>query len=154
MSQQSKEYQKALSYSLRIISYRDYSEKRVRMKLEKRYEKEIIDKVISELMDCKYINESRSIKSYLKERMQYNLWGPFKIYRSLLNKGYKKDLIKRELDKLSSDEVLNYCKKALLNYCTKQNKDIEKDKLYRFLYGRGFSHDTIMRSLEQEGFLQ
>jgi regulatory protein len=154
MSQRSKEYQRALSYALRLISFRDYSEKRIRLKLSKRYEKEIIDEVISELIESRYLDETRSIKNYLKERMQYNLWGPFKVYRSLLNKGYKRDLIKNELDKLSSDEVLNYCKQALLNYCTKQNKDIEKDKLYRFLYGKGFPHDVIMQSLEQEGYLQ
>ncbi|MFP4457448.1 MAG: regulatory protein RecX [Clostridia bacterium] len=154
MIQASRDYQRALSYALRLISYRDYSEKRIRAKLEKRYTKEIIDKVILEMIDNRYIDEKRSIKNYLKDRMQYNLWGPYKIYRSLLNKGYKKELIKSELDKISNDEVLNYCKQALLNYCAKQNKDIEKDKLYRFLYGRGFPSDVIMRSLEQEGYLQ
>src|SRR6056297_2900710 len=112
MRQTSKDYQRASAYSLRLISYRDYSEKRIRRKLEKRYDREIIDKLISYLIEKRYIDESRSINNYLKDRMQFNLWGPYKIYRSLLNKGYKKELIQKELDKISNHEVLNYCKQA------------------------------------------
>ncbi len=123
-------------------------------KLFRRYDSSVIDSIISQLKEYGYLNEENAINNYIRERLKYNLWGPFKIQRSLLSKGYKRDYVEKAIDSISNEEVLNYCKEALENYSAKQNTDIEKDKIYRFLYGRGFPHALIMESLRQKGYLQ
>lgn len=148
---------KAYNYAIRILAKRDYSVFKMKQKLKERsFESDIIDKVVSTLVEQNYLRENEYIRMRIKH---------------LLIKGYANPFIHRKLEQeklKANDEMINQLREenALTTHDTLirlvekklRNKPIPnefnqkmklKAKVSNFLISKGYSFDEINSALSE-----
>jgi len=141
-------YRKALNTALRILTRRDHSKHELSQKLKARgYAGEIIDKVISQCERFDYIDDERTTQVFIRQ-LQRKGYGRKRIQFELNSKGLHGEHAQTVLSKSISDadECLSAEKiyqKLARRFDREKDAIKRKDKIYRFLYGRGFSKAAI-----------
>ena len=147
MYSSNEEYSKALKYCLNILSKRDYSKRRIFEKLQTRgYSTKTINEIIDYLAEKNYLNEARAVENLIYFKLEHKHWGPYKIKSNLFKKGYEIEIINKALNNIEIEQLLHCCKSAIKDY-GKHNLNMKPDKLYRFLFNRGFSDFIIKQCL-------
>ncbi len=150
----SEEFQRAYSYTIRILSKRDYSIHKLSQKLKERgFDQVTIDTVIDELVVKKFVNEENYAESKIKGWMQ---------------KGHSQDLISQKLEleniyvddifiqsvfdeyKISEDSQLKQLvEKKCRSIKSKEMLDFNfKKKLIRYLMSKGHSFDLAQQAID------
>ncbi len=102
-------YLKAIHY----ISYQMRTISEVKKHLSKDTQNEkLINRIILELKNNKYVNDSTYVKEYVRDKIEYDLVGPKYIREKLITKGIHYDLITNEL--LQFDEEKQYEKVSMI----------------------------------------
>lgn len=143
--------EKFYNYALRFLSYRPRSEKEIRDKLKTRkVESSIIDKVISKLIQKKFINDEEFAKGWMESRLRFKPRSLRLIKLELKQKGIDPETINNLL--LATDSDLESAKK-LVERKIKRLKDLSKQEIYekvgRYLASKGFSWDIIKKSIDE-----
>ena len=137
--------QKSFDY----LSRRLHSTQELKMKLlQKKYDKRLIQIVLEELQEKKYLNDADFTEKFITERIYFKKSGSRKIKSELLKKGIPIALIEEKL-KLVIDEnesyenALELGKKKMLSL-SKRGFDEKKIrlKLFAFLVAKGYDFDT------------
>lgn len=114
---------------------------------------EDIDEIVAYLYKEKFLDDSRYIRMYVRDKSRFNKWGRQKIGFMLAQKGLKGSLVSEIMDEvLDADDSLSVLVELLRNkQRTIKAKDVydEKAKLYRFAAGRGFGSEEIKRALSK-----
>ncbi len=138
-----------LQYALDLIAMRDRSVAEIRKKMrEKEIDSKIVEDVIQNLIDKKFLDDERFVKNYISSQKRQGRYGKFRIVQKLIRFGIGQELIdniKSELDgKSEYDRAEELAEKWL-------QRNLQKDKLYeklgRFLAGRGFEIDIVKEIL-------
>jgi regulatory protein len=152
-------YRKALNSALRILSRRDHSILELHKKLEARgFLEEHIRRVVAECRRLGYLDDERAAHALI-ERFKYKGCGARRIRFELRQSGLSGDHIVDLLQKrLSSEEELGLARRALerkLKTCPTTEAALTlKGRLYRFLFGRGFSESAIRAALDELSTIQ
>lgn len=115
-------------------------------------DKVIIEKVISQLIDEKYIDENRFAGFYARDKFRFNKWGKQKIAWHLRRKKIDQEIIKDVLNKLDDrdyNETLFLLMKEKERGLPVNDPYKKKAALIRFAVSRGFEFDQIMKTLER-----
>jgi len=134
----------------RLLSYRWYTKKEIETKLiQKGYSKEMVQVVISELEEMRYLDDQRFTMNWIEGRAQRKLLGKKRLKQELKDKGIEERIILQKLEDFFSAgkdlelALLAARKKASLS------RDLDKDKLKRrladFLQRRGFDYQIIKK---------
>jgi regulatory protein len=143
-------YPKALNTALRILTGRDHSKSELIRKLKQRgFSPEDIAKAVSECERLDYINDERTAGVYINQMIRKG-HGLNRIRHEMNKKGLTGQRIQNILDQIESDIDEAQGAERILEKNIKRferEKDLKKrrDKIYRFLYARGFSQDTIRK---------
>ena len=132
-------YEKALvfiDFKMRTISE---VKKRLRKEIK---DEDLINKVIKRLKDDKYLNDDFYVRTYLNEKLEYDLVGPGYIKEKLILKGVHYDLIDQHLIKFT--EKYQYDK---INQIIKNETKFKIKKTYQKAYL------SLKRKLVTKGFL-
>lgn len=149
-------YQKALNTALRILTRRDHSKHELTQKLKMRgYAGKVIDEVITECERFEYINDERTVRVFIRQ-LHRKGYGRKKIRFELNLKGFRGKHIQTVLSKSISDADEHQCAERIFQKHVRRfdrEKDMlkRKDKIYRFLYGRGFSKTVISELISKIG---
>ncbi len=141
-------YRKALNTALRILTRRDHSKYELSQKIKARgYTREVIDKVISECERFGYINDERTAQVFIRQ-LHKKGYGLRRIRFELNSKGLSDKYVQDALAKNISEADECQCAKKIFQKHAKRfdrEKDVlkRKDKINRFLHGRGFSNAVI-----------
>lgn len=140
--------------SMNLLQSRDYTRKQLEDKLSQGdYPQECIDEAIAYVESYGYIDDRR----YAKDFIEYHLPTKSKtrIETDLMKRGIAKAVIREAFDELGNMGVaqdesamirdLLQKKKYSADTATKQ----EQQKMYGFLFRRGFSPEAVMRALSQ-----
>lgn len=103
---------------------------------DKGYDKGVIDKTIDKLCAYHYIDDYLYAQSYIKSKSKK--YGAFRLGAELRQKGIEQAVIDELLEDAPEDGIIDIAQKYL-----KTHKSADKQKLKRFLAGRGFSWDSI-----------
>jgi len=138
----------AMNAAVRILTHRDHSRYELKRKLQQRgFASEVIDAVIQECERFSYIDDQRTARVYISQ-----------LKRKRFGKRYiRMALKKKRLYGAAIEEILieNYAEIEERNNTDKlmgkkmkafnREEDLKKrrDKIYRFLYSRGFDKDVI-----------
>ena len=147
-------YSKAMNTAVRILTARDHSKYELVQKLKKRkYKNDIIDQVISACEHYNYINDERTARVYIKQ-LNKKGYGLKRIRYELGKKGLKGSHINSILSKSLSEEDQRECARSVLQKHYKRfekESDLlkKKNKIYRFLYSRGFSEEIISEIIKK-----
>lgn len=75
----------AYAYALKLLSRKDYFEAEIRASLERRYPDEDHSPVIARLLEDKYIDDERSLRSFVRWKTSEG-YGPYYVREKLRNK--------------------------------------------------------------------
>jgi len=178
-------FEKILNYSITLLSAREYSEKLLQEKIEKKFiepktyyrkhsnsyhttkEKteseiseirEISGQVIEFLTEKKYLDEHRTAENFLRYRREYSPRGKRMIAQDMYKKKIDPEISEQVLAEFSEEEEQKDCimlaqkKWAQITQnvtSTGSVADTQKarEKLTRFLAGKGFPYSMIKESL-------
>jgi regulatory protein len=138
----------AMNAAVRILTHRDHSKYELKRKLQQRgFASEVIDTVILACQRLNYIDDERTARVYilqlkrkrfgirhirmaLKKKRLYSA-----AIEDILLENYAKFEERKNADKLLEKKMKTF----------NREEDIKKrrDKIYRFLYSRGFNKDVI-----------
>ena len=149
------EYQKAKDSAFRFLGMRHHSTSELRTKLiKKKYSKEIIEKILTNLTDKKLLDDEQFAEAFLEERSIKKKVGINKLKAELIKKGINKNIIEKTLlsvdHELSYEQALELAKHKIDSIKRKEtDKRKIKAKLYSSLSSRGFESDVIIRVLNE-----
>lgn len=138
--------------SMNLLQSRDYTRRQLEDKLKQgEYPAECVEEAIAYVESYGYIDDLRFAKNYIEYHLQNK--SRKRIETDLARKGITKDIIGKAFDELGDSgleqdelsmarELLNK-KKYCANTATRQ----EQQKMYGFLYRKGFQSDTIGKAL-------
>lgn len=138
--------------SMNLLLSKDYTRKQLENKLRQGYyPQECIDEAIAYVESYGYIDDRR----YARDFIEYNIQNKSRtrIESDLIGKGIAKDVIRQAFEELEGlgieqDEmsmIRDLLKKK--NYCADTATKQEQQKMYGFLYRKGFRGDAIVRAL-------
>ena len=139
-----KSNQQAMNAAVRIMTHRDHSKYELKQKLHKRgFASQVIDTVILECERLNYIDDKRTTRVYISQ-LKRKRFGIRHIRMALKKKRLYgtaiEDILVENYPKIeerkNADKVLEKKKKTF-----NREEDLKKrrDKIYRFLYSRGFN---------------
>lgn len=137
--------------AFRYLSNRNHSALELKTKLRKKgFDSDIIQKVILELKDKKYINDFTFAENFVRNRVERRKEGIVKITSELYKKGIAREII-AEVTESINENPKNYenaleLGKSKFEKIKKRGDSDEnkiKSKLFNFLRGRGFTSDVI-----------
>lgn len=138
--------------SMNLLQSRDYTRRQLADKLKQGdYPQECIEEAIAYVESYGYIDDKR----YARDFIEYHLSSRSRtrMETDLLRKGINKEIIREAFDELAGsgveqDELAMAC--DLLRkkkYCADTATRQEQQKMYGFLYRRGFRSDIISKAL-------
>jgi len=132
-----------------ILSKRNNSSGEIKRKLlQRKFDKDTIAEAVKDLTTSGFLDDEKFAREYLEEMLKFKAVGLNKIRSDLYSKGIKKEIIDSVLsEKSDKDEAENAFKLAVKKMNTSFIKETEtkkqKQKLYSFLFSKGFEHSTI-----------
>ena len=146
------ERSKAINYALNFLNFKWRTEKEIRNKmLLKGYDEEIIQETISYLKEQKLIDDRRFAEGFVKDKINFNKLGKYRLKNELYNKGISGDIIDEVLSENCDDELeraMELGRKKLPSY-----KNDDKNAIYRklggFLQRKGYSYDCISKVMKE-----
>ena len=147
-----KEYKKAYSNAIKLLSFRDHSEKEITDKLYRRkYNKRIINKVVVELVKKGYIDNEQFAEKWINQIAYPKRFGLNKIRYELFKRGISYEIISEKLN--NYDEYKSALKATKKKITQLEQRKLKNDEIKpivgRFLQRRGFTYETIIKALEK-----
>lgn len=148
----SEEQKKANDYAVKLLSYRQRSQKEIEDKMkQKGYDIEIINKTLNWLKDYNLINDEDFAKEYVLSKVKK--YGSRRIKLELSRKGVDEEIIQTVLEEEIGDDTeyniaLESAKKKIKAYQGQERNTIYR-KLAAYLQRRGFSYDIISKVLRE-----
>ena len=132
-------FDRALTYLEKNIK----TEKGIREYLKgKGFLDESIDKAVEKLNEYGYINDENFVYCYI--RTYSNKKGKKLLKFELLAKGVSQEIIEEKLQNIDEKEQIEACKNLFEKYVRNKNIDLKlKQKVYAYLFSKGFSSDVI-----------
>ena len=143
--------------AFRYLSGRSHSSFELKNKLKKKgYDSSVIDKVLNDLKEKKYLDDFSFAENFVRNRIERRKEGVMKITSELFKKGISREII-TEVTKGINDNPKNFenafaLAKSKYEKLLKRNETDKrkiKGKLFNFLKGRGFTTDTIFEAVEK-----
>ena len=105
-----------------------------------------IDRIITELTNQNFINESRYARSFTADKLKFNSWGRIRISYELQQKKIPPQIIHEALATIDPSEYATILNKLLASKRKTIRNASEPElqaKLLRFAAGRGFEYELI-----------
>ena len=142
----------AFNSALRILTLRDHSRYELVEKLKLRgFSRKEIDDAISACERFDYINDARTARVYIRQ-LKRKGYGKKRIQLELHKKGLKGSRLEGILDQsVSASDEREGAEQILRKHMQRFEREREelkrRDKIYRFLQARGFTHDIIVETI-------
>jgi regulatory protein len=155
------DYYNVKDSAYRFLSRRDHSIKELRLKLiKKKFDKDLIDKVLDHLQEFNYLNDEKFAVSYYNELVKNKLFGTNRIKNELYKKGVSREIIESVVREEHEDDNFYENAKILASKKISQIERKESDtikikqKLYSYLTNKGYSGEIISKIFEEFGLSQ
>lgn len=146
------EENKGLNYALKLLSYRQRSEKEIYDSLKRKgYIQEHIESIITSCKNNNYLNDKEFAKSFANDKINLNKYGPERIKYELFVKGISKEIVDEVVSFNRSDQyevAKDVANKKIYSYRNDSKKDIYR-KMSAFLQRKGFSYDIISKVVRE-----
>ena len=111
------------------------------------------EKIITRLIEEKFINEARYCHAFVNDKVRFNSWGRIKIRAALSEKRLPRELINEAMDNIDEEQYTT----SLAEVIAAKRKELKgvndyttKQKIMRFAASRGFEPAMIMRVIDIE----
>ena len=144
------QFNRAKNFALSKISYAQKTSFEIEKILkDNNFSNESIQKTIDFLNEYGILNDELFVKSYVSDKHNISKWAKNKIRYSLKAKKISDELIDNYLKEIDDDEeyenAYNFALKKAKNTFNIENKQ----KVYRYLAGKGFEYDIINKVVSE-----
>ncbi|MDO5717904.1 MAG: RecX family transcriptional regulator [Tissierellia bacterium] len=149
------EYNKAINMAFKYASSRFISSHQLKNYLyRKNIDSDNIDKILEEFVKLNLIDDDEYLKSYISDKIQFSKSSKKKIKFDLIKIGFPQNKIEEYLNDLDTEaEIENAYEITIKKFRDIDISDLKlKNKIYQFLYRKGFEYDTINTVLLRIGF--
>lgn len=149
----SSKYKKAWQSAIDLLSRRNHSMAEMRTKLKQRgFSLSEIEAVLEACQKDNYINDDATAEMWIRNFIRKGL-GPYRIRLGLKQKGLDPEAFDRYLDNNpDTPDPLETARQALLRkksaFLRETDSRRRQQKMYRFLYNKGFSGETISQAIK------
>jgi regulatory protein len=139
---------KAMNTAVRILTHRDHFKFELKQKLQQRgFTSEVIDTVIAECERLNYIDDNRTADVYISQ-LKRKHFGKRHIRLALKKKRLgaaviEKFLLEKYSDVEEHENAGKLLERKLKTLKREEDSKKRRDKIYRFLYARGFNNKVI-----------
>lgn len=142
-----KEYDKYKTKVLKYVIYKKRTENEIRRKFDNEIEQDILDDIIEELKENKYISDKQYIERAVNEYIALKNLSLKQIKYKLQSKGVSNYLIEDYFSK-NSENLKEYEIKSANNIITKKYDD-SPEEIIQNLLKKGFEYDNVKEALER-----
>jgi regulatory protein len=143
----------ALKLAMKLCSKKEYASGDMGNKLrEWELSNESTEKVLSELIREKFIDDRRYARAFVNDKLKFSRWGKIKISFMLRQKGISRDIIADALNDIEPETYENILYTELLRKAKTLKAESEyefRGKLVQFAVGRGFEYELAQRLVEK-----
>lgn len=136
-----------------LLSGRDHSGHELRQKLIKKgFTTESAEKVVQEFSENGLLNDREFALRFASDKAEFNKWGPEKIRSELFKKGISRqiieDVIQNTTQNLEQSQIcVDLVLKRRKNFLREEDPFKRKQKIYRYLFGKGYGPEQINKAL-------
>lgn len=138
--------------AMNLLKSKAYTVKQLTDKLKMGgYPEKIIKEAIAYVSSYGYLNDKQYALDYIEYRKESR--GKTKIFNTLMQKGISKEVIEEAFEETVGDNAMDLEQKQILALLKKKNFDPkeapfeEKQKIFAYLYRKGFQIDAIRYAL-------
>lgn len=145
----SEEYIKARTRAIKYIMYKFRTSEEVRKKLEElEFSKEVIDKVIEDLIQLEYINDEEYVRKFIESNKKSKKLSKNMLKLKLISKGIESDVIEKYLAELNFSDVYSIIKILEKKNFLKTIDFEQKNKIKLYCVRKGFSLSDINKAIK------
>jgi len=151
---EAEEYQKIKDTFYDYLSRRDHGSFELKQKaLKKGFPSNVIDDVLDEFDQKGLLNDESFAKKFAADKAEFKNWGPIKIKAALRKKGVSNRVAEKAVQTITNDlDQVQIC----VDLLTKRKRHFfretdtlkRKQKMYRYLAGKGFTAPTITKAID------
>ena len=140
--------QELYDHAVSLLARRDYASGELARTLSKMTEnREKIDKALSRLAECGYLDDNRLITHMIDKHVRKK-HGPARIKQEIRQKGFSPELVEQMLEKVDVDWYAMARELKVSKFGDAVASEAkEKNKQIRYLQYKGFSMDMIFEAL-------
>ncbi|EIV6988413.1 regulatory protein RecX [Klebsiella pneumoniae] len=140
--------QELYDHAVSLLARRDYASGELARTLSKMTEnREKIDKALSRLVECGYLDDNRLITHMIDKHVRKK-HGPARIKQEIRQKGFSPELVEQILEKVDVDWYAMARELKVSKFGDAVASEAkEKNKQIRYLQYKGFSMDMIFEAL-------
>ncbi len=109
-------------------------------------ERETQEKIVEQLKSERFIDDERYTSLFIREKININGWGGYKITQQLNQKGISKEIIEAHIAEIDQEEMSDKLRQLLERRCrtTKYTTKFQlRDKLFRYGASLGYNFSTV-----------
>lgn len=141
----------AFNSAMYSLDIRDHSEKEMRTKLLRKYDKNSVDNAVEKLLDLGLIDDERYARLYAHDLFEYKKYGRQRIKSELFRKGIACEITNIVLDEIFEDEETDNVKRIvdIINkkYYNKINDENSRKKVFSALVRLGYGFSDIREAM-------
>lgn len=145
-----KEYDKYKTKVLKYVIYKKRTENEIRRKFDNEIEPDMLDDIIEELKENKYISDDQYVERAINEYIALKNMSLKQIKYKLQAKGISNYLIEDYFSK-NSESLKEYEIKSANNIITKKYDD-SPEEIIQNLLKKGFEYDNVKEALERRNW--
>lgn len=139
------EYDKNKTKILKYIMYKKRTEKEIIQKFSNAIEKDMLEDIIEELKENRYINDKLYIQKAVIEYMSLQNLSIKEIEYKLYSKGISSDIIETYFSSII-EQLEEYELQSAKNIILKKQQTMSEDEIKIFLRKKGYNQDTIKQA--------
>jgi len=149
----SEEYQAVKDRCYKLLSGRDHGAEELKRKLvRKGFSESMSSKVVTEFREKDLLNDKSYALKFAQDKYHLKQWGPRKIQSALFKKGVSNQIITEVIHELKSninpvDTCIELALKRRRHFLREPDSFKRKQKIFRYLAGKGYSSDKIKKAL-------
>ena len=112
------------------------------------------EKIITRLIEEKFINEARYCHAFVNDKVRFNRWGRIKIRAALSEKRLPRELVNEAIDNIDDEEYTT----SLAEVIAAKRKELKgkdnhaaQQKIIRHAASRGYEPSLILRTIKYDG---
>ena len=141
-------FDKMKSKVLKYVIYKKRTEQEIRQKFTKEFDENILDDIIEDLKENKYIDDFKYIERAVSEFVNLKSLSLKEVRYKLFSKGIKNNLI----DEYFSDNIAEldeYEKKSAYKIVCKKRNIMEDEDIKIYLLKKGYKEESIKYALDK-----
>lgn len=141
-------FDKMKSKVLKYVIYKKRTEQEIRKKFEKEFDENILNDIIEELKENKYIDDFNYIERAVNEFVNLKSLSIKEIKYKLYSKEIKSNLIDDYIS-ANIDELKEYEVKSAYKIINKKLNSMETEDIKLYLLRKGYCEDNIRQALDE-----